>query len=222
MELPAGFTLACVLARADPRDALVSNLYGALHELPEGATVGTSSLRRQVLLHALRPDLKIEALRGNVDTRLRKLDEGQYAAIVLASSGLIRLGASKRIRQSFEPEQMLPAAGQGALAIEARAERTDLVAALATLAHQDTWLAVAAERAVSRAMGGSCSMPLAAFARFTSTGIERQLRIDTAWGDPSGAIALLTARCEGPAEQQDAAEALGRAAAEQLRAAGAR
>jgi hydroxymethylbilane synthase len=226
MELPAGFTLACVLAREDPRDALVSNRYGALSELPQGATVGTSSLRRQVLLHALRPDLKIEALRGNVDTRLRKLDEGRYAAIVLAASGLIRLGAGARIRQTFEPEQMLPAAGQGALAIEARTDRPDLVAALATLADQDTWLAVAAERAVSRAMGGSCSMPLAAYARFdprfTSTGVARQLRIAAAWGDPSGAVALLTAQCEGSAEHQAAAEALGHAAAGQLRAAGAR
>src|SRR5688500_11914333 len=121
MDLPAGFALACVLEREDPRDALVSNHFSSLEALPPGAVVGTSSLRRLVLLKALRPDLKIEPLRGNLDTRLRKLDEGQYDAIVLAAAGLKRLSLEHRICAVSEPEAMLPAAGQGALGIEVRA-----------------------------------------------------------------------------------------------------
>ena len=159
MDLPEGFALACVMEREDPRDALVSPRYESLAALPQGAVVGTSSLRRVVLLRAARPDLKIEPLRGNLDTRLRKLDEGQYDAIVLAAAGLKRLGLASRIRQVFEPALMLPAAGQGALGIEVRADRADLLAALAPLAHQPSWLAVSAERAGSRANGGSCAMP---------------------------------------------------------------
>ncbi|HEY5582116.1 MAG TPA: hydroxymethylbilane synthase, partial [Rhodoferax sp.] len=162
MELPDGFALACVMEREDPRDAFVSNHYANLASLPQGAVVGTSSLRRMALLRALRPDLTIEPLRGNLDTRLRKLDDGLYAAIVLAAAGLKRLGLGQRIRATFEPTEMLPAAGQGALGIEVRSQRQDVIDALAPLAHRTTWLAVAAERAVSRAMGGSCSMPLAA------------------------------------------------------------
>ncbi|MFN3571430.1 MAG: hydroxymethylbilane synthase, partial [Polaromonas sp.] len=179
MDLPQGFALACVLEREDPRDALVSNDFASLDELPPGAVVGTSSLRRLVLLKNLRPDLRIEPLRGNLDTRLRKLDEGQYQAIVLAAAGLKRLGLASRIRQAFEPEQMLPAAGQGALGIEVRADRQDLLKALAGLAHQPTWLAVTAERTVSRAMGGSCSMPLAAFIREPQSA---PMRLEAAWG----------------------------------------
>src|SRR4051812_35214932 len=167
MELPEAFGLACVMEREDPRDAFVSNRYDSLAQLPQGAVLGTSSLRRVVLLRALRPDLKIEPLRGNLDTRLRKLDEGQYDGIVLAAAGLLRLGLPERIRAVFDPAQMLPAAGQGALGIEVRADRADLQEILAPLAHQSTWIAVAAERAVSRAMGGSCSMPLAAHATFS-------------------------------------------------------
>src|SRR5205085_9970371 len=138
-----------------------SNRHASLAELPQCAVVGTASLRRVVLLRALRPDLKIEPLRGNLDTRLRKLDDGQYDAIVLAAAGLKRLGLAGRIRQVFETTDMLPAAGQGALGIEIRAERADVAAALAPLANQSTWLAVAAERAVRRAPGGRFSMPLA-------------------------------------------------------------
>ena len=139
MELPEGFALACVMEREDPRDAFVSPRYENLDALPQGAVVGTSSLRRQVLLQALRPDLTIEPLRGNLDTRLRKLDEGQYDAIVLAAAGLKRLGLEARIRTTFEPNAMLPAAGQGALGIEVRSDRQDLINALAPLAHQTTW-----------------------------------------------------------------------------------
>ncbi|MEZ0309918.1 MAG: hydroxymethylbilane synthase [Ramlibacter sp.] len=217
MELPAGFALACVMEREDPRDAFVSVRFGALSELPQGAVVGTSSLRRVVLLRAIRPDLKIEPLRGNLDTRLRKLDEGQYDAIVLAAAGLKRLGLGQRIRQVFEPEEMLPAAGQGALGIEVRAERADLLELLAPLAHQGTWLAVAAERAVSRAMGGSCSMPLAAFARFSG----EYLQLRAAWGDPDTAAPLVRAQSASAAVDLAQAGELGAAVASRLRAAGA-
>ena len=218
MELPEGFALACVMEREDPRDAFVSPRYACVDDLPQGAVVGTSSLRRVVLLRALRPDLKIEPLRGNLDTRLRKLDEGNYDAIVLAAAGLKRLGLAQRIRQVFEPEQMLPAAGQGALGIEVRAGRQDVIDALAPLAHQTTWLAAAAERAVSRAMGGSCSMPLAAYA--TVAGEYLQLR--AAWGDPDGQVPLVRAQSAGAIADLESAAALGTGVAAQLRAAGAR
>ncbi len=154
MDMPPGFELACVMEREDPRDAWVSSQYAKLQDLPLGAVVGTSSLRRTVLLRALRPDLQIEPLRGNLDTRLRKLDEGHYAGIVLAAAGLKRLGLADRIRHIFDTTEMLPAAGQGALGIEIRTARDDVRSILKPLAHQTTWLAVAAERAVSRAMGG--------------------------------------------------------------------
>ncbi len=218
MELPAGFALAAVLEREDPRDALVSPRHASLDALPPGAVVGTSSLRRVVLLRALRPDLRIEPLRGNLDTRLRKLDEGQYDAIVLAAAGLKRLGLEARIRAVFEPGQMLPAAGQGALGIEIRADRADLRDALAPLAHRASWLATTAERAVSRAMGGSCSMPLAAHARWQAGG---RLRIEAAWGDPQGAPVLVRACAEAEVADLGAADALGQRVARSLRDGGA-
>ncbi len=166
MDLPEGFSLAAVLEREDPRDAFVSNRYGSLAELPHGATVGTSSLRRVVQLRNRRPDLMVEPLRGNLDTRLRKLDEGQYDAIVLAAAGLKRLGLASRIRSLFETDEMLPCAGQGALGLEVRSDAASLRERLAGLVHRPTELAVQAERAVSRALGGSCSMPLAAHAQW--------------------------------------------------------
>jgi len=217
MELPEGFALACVMEREDPRDAFVSPRYASLSALPQGAVVGTSSLRRQVLLQALRPDLKIEPLRGNLDTRLRKLDEGQYDAIVLAAAGLKRLGLGERIRAVFAPGEMLPAAGQGALGIEVRSDRQDLIDALAPLAHQPTWLTVAAERAVSRAMGGSCSMPLAAHGQWQGG----TLHLDAAWGDPEGRTALVRAQAQAAVATLAQAEALGDTVAAQLRAGGA-
>ncbi len=218
MDLPAGFVLACVLQREDPRDALVSPRYASLEELPHGAVVGTSSLRRVVLLKALRPDVRIEPLRGNLDTRLRKLDEGQYDAIVLAAAGLLRLDLESRIRVAFDPDTMLPAAGQGALGIEVRADRTDLIEALAPLASRPDWLATAAERAVSRSMGGSCSMPLAAHARWQPDG---RLRIDAAWGDPEGRAALVHVHLQDDAIDMAQASLLGERAAALLRAGGA-
>jgi hydroxymethylbilane synthase len=215
MELPEGFELACVMEREDPRDALVSPHYASLAALPQGAVVGTSSLRRVVLLHALRPDLKIEPLRGNLDTRLRKLDEGQYAAIVLAAAGLKRLGLGARIAQTFEPEQMLPAAGQGALGIEVCTGRADLVQALAPLAHAPTWTAVSAEREVSRAMGGSCSMPLAAFAVWQGA----QLHLRAAYGDTQGQHPLAHANALAACNDHAQARALGAQVAVHLRGA---
>jgi hydroxymethylbilane synthase len=217
MELPEGFTLACVMEREDPRDALVSNRYATLADLPPGALVGTSSLRRVVLLRALRPDLKIAPLRGNLDTRLRKLDDGEYDAIVLASAGLKRLGLAQRIRQVFEPAEMLPAAGQGALGIEVRSGRQDVVAALAPLEHHATGLCVAAERAVSRAMGGSCSMPLAAHAHFDG----EYLQLAAAWGDPDQPGPLVHARSAEVVADLEQAAAVGEHVAARLRAGGA-
>jgi hydroxymethylbilane synthase len=182
--------------------------------------VGTSSLRRTVLLQALRPDLQIEPLRGNLDTRLRKLDEGQYAAIVLAAAGLKRLGLESRIRQTMPTAQMLPAAGQGALGIEILSSRADVAAALAPLAHHPTWLCTAAERAVSRAMGGSCSMPLAAYATLENG----QLQLQAAWGQiGSGQLIRAHASIALNADltQLPAAQALGLQVAQQLQAQGA-
>ena len=214
MELPPGFTLACVMEREDPRDAWVSSRYATLTDLPLGAVVGTSSLRRMALVRALRPDLKIEALRGNLDTRLRKLDDGLYDGIVLAAAGLKRLGLETRIRAVFEPAEMLPAAGQGALGIEVRTGRDDVVAALAPLMHQPSWLAVSAERAVSRVMGGSCSMPLAAHAVFSGD----ILNIHAAWGDPEGQQALVQTQALAAVRDTESAVRLGEKVAAALQA----
>lgn len=186
MDLPAGFALAAILEREDPRDAFVSNHHSGLAELPEGACVGTSSLRRVVQLKAARPDLRIEPLRGNLDTRLAKLDRGDYAAIILAAAGLKRLGLPQRIKALLEPELSLPAAGQGAMAIEilsgARSDGVDLRAVLAPLNHVETAQAVLAERKVSRIFGGSCQIPLAAYA----TVQDGQMRLRAMVATPDG------------------------------------
>jgi hydroxymethylbilane synthase len=173
MELPQGFALPTILEREDPRDAFVSNDYADLASLPAGAVVGTSSLRREASLRARFPQLVIQPLRGNLDTRLGKLDRGDYAAIILAAAGLKRLGLANRIRSTIAPEESLPAAGQGALGIEIRADRADVRAWLAPLHHLPTALAVTAERAVSRILGGSCQVPLAAFAQWSDAGTLR-------------------------------------------------
>ena len=164
MNLPAGFMMAATGEREDARDAFVSNNFDSPENLPHGSIVGTSSLRRQSQLQHRFPHLKIESLRGNVQTRLRKLDEGQYAAIILAAAGLIRLDLGNRIRQFISPENSIPAVGQGALGIEIRADRTDLIEVLAPLNHIDTQLCVEAERGFSRALAGSCTVPLGAYA----------------------------------------------------------
>lgn len=219
MDLPPGFVLAAVWEREDPRDAFVSNHFAALADLPPGAVVGTSSLRRVVQLLAQRPDLRIEPLRGNLDTRLRKLDEGGFDAIVLAAAGLKRLGLASRIRAFFDPNRMTPAAGQGALALEVRDDAHDLRDVLRQTIHQPTFLAVHAERAVSRALGGSCSVPLAAHAVWQHDGT---MVIDAALGngaDPRQP--LLRARLHAGVNDETSAEALGARAAAQLSAAGA-
>ena len=168
MNVPEGFKLAAITEREDPRDAFVSIHYSGLDALPEGSIVGTSSLRRESQLRAQFPHLEVHPLRGNVQTRLRKLDEGQYAAIILAAAGLKRLGLSDRITALLSPEQSLPAVGQGALGIECRADRTDLVALMQPLHHQETAYCVEAERALSRVLGGSCQVPLGAFAEINN------------------------------------------------------
>ncbi len=164
MNLPEGFMLAATGEREDARDAFVSNDYATLESLPSGSIVGTSSLRRQSQLQARFPHLKIESLRGNLQTRLRKLDEGQYAAIILAAAGLIRLELGHRIRQFISPEQSIPAVGQGALGIEISSDRPDMLSVLAPLNHPDTQQCVEAERSMSRALAGSCTVPLGAYA----------------------------------------------------------
>ncbi len=218
MDLPAGFVLAAVWEREDPRDAFVSSRYADVSELPQGAVVGTSSLRRVVQLLGLRPDLRIEALRGNLDTRLRKLDEGGFDAIVLAAAGLKRLGLASRIRSCFAVDQMIPAAGQGALGIEVREDNTALRELLAQTIHQPTFLSAHAERAVSRALGGSCSMPLAAHAVWDGA----TLRLDAALGDAATPTRpLLHTQVAAAVSNEAAARELGAEAAARLRSAGA-
>ena len=218
MDLPPAFVLAAVLEREDPRDALVSPRHATLAELPQGACIGTSSLRRAAQLAAVRPDLRIEPLRGNLDTRLRKLDEGHYDAIVLAAAGLVRLGLAERIRMRLPATLMLPAAGQGALGIEVRADDAALREALAGLIHRPTWLAVHAERAVSRGLGGSCSMPLAAHAQWHGD----RLQLAAALGHATDATRpLLAVQVHAAVADVAAAEALGAHAVAALHAAGA-
>lgn len=218
MELPAGFDLVAVLEREDPRDAWVSNQFASLQALPPGARVGTSSLRRVSQLVALRPDLVIEPLRGNLDTRLRKLDEGHFDGIVLAAAGLKRLGLSARIRMAFSTGDMIPCAGQGALGIEVRTNAVELSAGLASLIHPPTWLAVHAERAVSRSLGGSCSMPLAAHAVWR----DQRLTVSAALGHFEDLRRpLLRADVQAEVSDLAAAVALGEQVADVLRAQGA-
>jgi len=164
-DLPPGFTLAAILEREDPRDALVSEKYASLAELPAGSVLGTSSLRRQAQIAARHPSLDIRPLRGNVDTRVAKLDRGEYAAIVLAAAGLKRLGLQARIRSTLSVEECLPAAGQAALGIECLAARADIKTLLWSLEDAATSACVRAERAVNLALGGSCTIPLGAYAQ---------------------------------------------------------
>jgi hydroxymethylbilane synthase len=200
MNLPEGFMLVATGEREDPRDAFVSNDFATLEDLPEGSIVGTSSLRRQSQLQARLPHLKIESLRGNLQTRLRKLDEGQYAAIILAAAGLIRLGLSERIRSVISSELSIPAVGQGALGIEICTNRPDLLSVLAPLNHPDTQACVEAERAMSRALAGSCTVPLGAYAvcaadtihikGFVASVDGKHMLVETASGNRNQADAL--------------------------------
>ena len=216
MEMPPGFVLAAISAREDPRDAFVSNRYGGIAELPNGAVVGTSSLRREAQLRERHPHLAIEPLRGNVNTRLRKLDEGRYDAIILAAAGLKRLGFGTRIASLLEPDECLPAPGQGALAIECRSDLANVVAVLAPLADLRTTLATAAERAFSRALGGSCHTPLAAYAEWEEGTLW--LRGLLAGRDGSD---VLRGDVEAEVAEVDAAARLGRELADDFLARGA-
>ncbi|NOL51298.1 hydroxymethylbilane synthase [Pelistega suis] len=213
VDLKSPFQLACVMEREDPRDAFVSNDYASLADLPAGAVVGTSSLRRESQIRERYPHLEVKPLRGNLDTRLRKLDEGQYAAIILAAAGLKRLQLSERIRDYISIEDSLPAAGQGALGIEILEARTDMYALLQALQHTPTQQCTLAERAVSLALGGSCQVPLAAHA----TQQEGQLHIDALVASTDGKT-ILRASLAGDATQ---AEKLGLQVAEQLKEKGA-
>jgi len=213
MTLERGFALAAILAREDARDAFVSPAHARLEALPAGAIVGTSSLRREAQLRSRFAGLEVRPLRGNVETRLAKLDRGDYAAIVLAVAGLERLGLSGRIRAVLDPDVSLPAAGQGALAIECRDGRQDLIALLAPLHDAPTAACVRAERAVSRALGGSCQLPLAAYASVSGATLELRGLV----ADPDGK-SMVRAEVSGPSGSP---EDLGARLAGELRAQGA-
>ena len=212
-QLPPGYGLAAVLEREDPRDAFVSNRFTGLAALPADARVGTSSLRRQCQLQARMPALKIEPLRGNVGTRLRKLDEGQFDAVVLAAAGLKRLQLGHRITALLAPEECLPAPGQGALALECLLARADILALLAPLAHASTAHCVAAERAFSSTLAGSCNVPLGAYAEVAGP----RLWLRGFVGSPDGSRMVSGEISGAPAD----AEPLGRELAEELRSRGA-
>jgi len=213
MEFPVGLGLYCICEREDPRDAFVSNRYDSLDALPPGSVVGTSSLRRQAQLLARRPDLKIQFLRGNVNTRLAKLDAGEYDAIILAAAGLIRLGFGERIRSSIGVDESLPAGGQGAVGIECRTDDAELHQLLACLNDPQTATRVTAERALNRHLNGGCQVPIACYAVLEGD----QLWLRGLVGQPDG-TQLLRAEGRAPAGQ---AEALGVQVAEALLAQGA-
>lgn len=213
-ELPAGLTIAAVLERADPRDALLSKAAARLEDLPRGARLGTSSLRRQAQIMAARPDLRIEPLRGNVDTRLRRLDEGAMDAIVLACAGLMRLGLESRITARLDPAICLPAVAQGVIGIECRGADTRTLALLRMLEHGDTRIAMDAERAFAHRLGGSCQSPIAAHARLDGG----RLILDGLVAEPDGSRLLR----DSLAGSVDAPAALGHQLAERILAAGAR
>ena len=208
MEFPEGLGLYCICERADPRDAFVSNHFDDLDALPPGSVVGTSSLRRQAQLLARRPDLKIQFLRGNVNTRLAKLDAGEYDAIILAAAGLIRLGFGERIRSSISVDESLPAGGQGAVGIECRTTDSELHALLECLNHSQTATRVVAERALNKRLNGGCQVPIACYAVLEG----EQLWLRGLVGQPDGTVLL---RAEGRAPAADA-EALGVQVAEAL------
>lgn len=208
VDMQPSFALSAILERDDPRDALVSNEFDSLDQLPDGAVVGTSSLRREAQIKVHYPRLRVLPLRGNLDTRLAKLDRGDYAAIVLAAAGLRRLGLSQRIRGYLTPEQSLPAAGQGALAVEVMANRADLQQWLAPLGSADTTACAMAERAVSRVLGGSCQVPLAAFAEIRGAALHLRALV----AEPDGSL-IVRSEVSGPARD---ARQLGERAGQEL------
>jgi len=215
MEFPEGLGLGVICQREDPSDAFVSNRYSCMEELPRGSVVGTSSLRRECQLRARRPDLQVRFLRGNVNTRLRKLDEGEYDAIILASAGLIRLGLAGRIAQQLAVEDSLPAGGQGAVGIELRREDDRVLERLQVLHHEPTAQRVTAERAMNHRLQGGCQVPIACYAEHLAGG--ERLRLRGLVGKPDGSLLL---RAEGEAPVADAGN-LGVQVAEALLAQGA-
>ncbi|MDO7909801.1 hydroxymethylbilane synthase [Pseudomonas monteilii] len=208
MDFPEGLGLYCICEREDPRDAFVSNRYNSLDDLPLGSVVGTSSLRRQTQLLSHRPDLEIRFLRGNVNTRLAKLDAGEYDAIILAAAGLIRLGFESRITDSLDVTYSLPAGGQGAVGIECRSADSDIQALLAPLHHLETADRVVAERALNKRLNGGCQVPIASYAVLEGD----QLWLRAMVGQPDGG-ALLRAEARGP---RTAADLLGVQVADDL------
>jgi hydroxymethylbilane synthase len=208
VELPPGLHLAVIMQREDPRDAYVSNNYRTLDELPQGACVGTSSLRRQSQLAEQRPDLQIKSLRGNVNTRLRKLDEGEYDAIILAAAGLIRLGFQERITALMGPEQSLPAIGQGAVGIECRQDDARVNELIAPLHHAETAACVMAERALNHRLNGGCQVPIAGYAMLENNALWLRGLV----GEPDGSD-IIRGEVEGKPEE---AEAMGIGLAERL------
>lgn len=214
VEFPEGLGLVTICEREDPRDAFVSNKYNNIDELPQGAIVGTSSLRRQCQLRAQRPDLIVNDLRGNVNTRLRKMDEGQYDAIILACAGLKRLKMEDRIRSEIAPEVSLPAVGQGAVGIECRLDDTRVRQLLAALSDQATTTRVLCERAMNNYLQGGCQVPIGSYAELEGD----QIWLRALVGEPDGSK-IVRAEIRGPIEQ---AEQLGEILAEQLLNDGAR
>jgi hydroxymethylbilane synthase len=217
MFFPDGLQLAVICPREDYRDAFVSNDFSSLDDLPSGAIVGSSSLRRQCQLKALRPDLQIRDLRGNVNTRLRKLDDGEYQAIILAAAGLIRLEMEERITSTLAAGVSLPAGGQGAVGIECRQGDADTLSLLAPLADRDTTLCVEAERAMNTRLNGGCQVPIACLAELQYDGGDQTLHIRGLVGEPDGSR-ILRSEATGPAKD---GIALGHAVADDLLAQGA-
>ena len=213
VEFPDGLELALIMEREDPRDAFVSNQYDSLATMPAGTLVGTSSLRRQTQIRERYPHLRIDWLRGNVNTRLRKLDDGEYDAIILACAGLIRLGFEQRITMSLEPEECLPAIGQGAVGIEVRSDDIAVKELLAPLGHTETASRIAAERALNEALNGGCQVPIAGYAVLNNDEIYLRGLV----GEPDGSRIL---RAEASGKVEDAVS-IGRALAEDLLSQGA-
>jgi len=213
VELPTGLHLAVVLEREEPRDAFVSNNYQRLEDLPQGARVGTASLRRQCQLAALRPDLEILNLRGNVGTRLKKLDNGHYDAIILASAGLIRLGLEQRIAQKIPVDISLPAIGQGVIGIECRSDDQIINELIAVLGHDQTQICITAERALNERLQGGCQVPIGGFAQLSGNALHVRGLV----GRPDGRTIIQAEKSGAPQQAQD----LGSAVAEDLLASGA-
>ncbi|RMG36924.1 MAG: hydroxymethylbilane synthase [Gammaproteobacteria bacterium] len=213
VTLPEGLHLPVIMQREDPRDAFVSNHFPTFEALPEGAVVGTSSLRRQCQLADRRPDLQIRSLRGNVNTRLRKLDEGEYDAVILAAAGLIRLGFGERIRTTLDPAESLPAIGQGAVGIECRSDDDRINALLTPLHHPDTADRVRAERALNARLEGGCQVPIGGHAVLEGDQLWLRGLVGTVDGSE-----IVRGEIRGPREE---ATALGTALAEELLANGA-